>query len=1101
MPAVSQKPNLTKPNIMVNIYLKTGVVYQTLLFLFLLVIGRPVKSQTDTLISLSGGRMTNEEISHYIAQQTGLGLQFDSRRDAKRSIYVPKGMVPLRRLLKYCLRPLNLIYRIDGKTIWTSPRPPREKDAPEPIIDFRLKVVGDGERLAEATVEMDGANYYTGADGTLVILAYHVPVALYITHVGYQAETLIVNESKEFIVNMRRQDTYLDELIVRGYFSESRRTSTGSVVDIGTQTLDRHISGGNLPSFWAGRAAGLQSIQTSGVIGASHKIWLRGRMSILNGRDLLYVIDGIPYGPGNQSLGNNPAGNSAGSLDPLSLVPFEDIENIKVLKDADATAIYGSRGANGVMLITTRRGSSGRCQVTAHVGSGYSQVTTRPALLDMHGYSAMRRDALRNDNLPVDGTYAPELALWDTARHTDWGKWAIGGLGYRTNAHISAAGGTNSNGYYAGLTTLRETNVFVTHPVHLVLALNGRYSYYSERFNMEITGLVTRDKNQQLTEDVTRTQFLAPNTPGPWGKDGEPIFQSAGYHFTSPVYYTGKSYDAVSWNMLMGGSASYKLSKSLIVRLNTGLNDVLTGEYSANPSWIHDPATNPRGSSYSASTKYRSWIGEPQIEYTWKKRRWTFSALAGGTWQELHTSVGTITGNGFSNDASPGRPESADTVSRQDTGTSYRYTSLFGRWNVSWKKKYILNFTDRWDGSSRFTESQRYGNFWAAGLAWVFSEEAFCRKYLPFVNFGKLRASYGVTGNDQIGGGPRYLETWAPGAAITFQNTPGTVSPGKLNPSISWERVKKMEVAMDGGFANNRWLLTAVWYRYRSDHQLLPDKLPFSGNFLHLINVPAVLECSGWEFSVMSRNIDGGYFGWTTTLNVSIPRSRLLTLGGYTAGNFSKELVPGKPLSTLRAYHYVGIDPQTGLYQVEDRNNDGKYNSADRIVAGSPDVTCFGGIENIVRWKQWELAVQIEGRVQKGIRYQLAILNGNAPGSLQSGVYSNQLAGIASRWRKSGDNGVYQILSSGNEALDAISRYASSDGILTDASFARIKTLTLSYEWRVRRHKMNIAGMKMTLQAQNLFTLTPYRDGDPEIQSAVTMPPLRTIVAGLQVKF
>jgi len=310
--------------------------------------------------------------------------------------------------------------------------------------------------------------------------------------------------------------------------------------------------------------------------------------------------------------------------------------------------------------------------------------------------------------------------------------------------------------------------------------------------------------------------------------------------------------------------------------------------------------------------------------------------------------------------------------------------------------------------------------------------------------------------------------------------------------------VRKFEVALEAGFLDNRWLFTAAWYRYRSDHQLLPDSLPALGNFLQLSNVPAVLDGHGWEFSVVSRNIDTRHFSWTTTLNLSLPAGKLVTWGGFTGKPFVKELIPGKPLSTLRAYHYTGIDVRTGLYSIEDINKDGKYNNADRNPVGSPDVTCFGGMENIFHWDQWELAVHMEGRVQKGVRYLAGILYANAPGTLQSGVYSNQLKGVLNRWPQG--NGAYQRLSSRDEAMTAMSRYLSSDGILTDASFVRVKTVSLSYEWPLR-HKLPIRGMKVTLQAQNLFTLTPYRDGDPEIQSAVILPPLRTIVAGLQVKF
>ncbi|MDO6433034.1 SusC/RagA family TonB-linked outer membrane protein [Flavitalea sp. BT771] len=1068
-------------------------VYRMLSFVLLLLICLSGKAQRDTSLYLPGGIMSYDAIKECIARQTGYGLDLESKVFAGRCIYMPVGKSSLLRILRYCLGRLNMIFKFEGNTFWPIPRPVGLPDAPEPIIQFRLVVMSDfGEILAGATVQMDDGSVYQVKDnGTLDIRAYRVPVLVGISFVGYKPQLLEVNESKEIVVRLQRQDRILDEAIIRGYYVETRRLSTGSWSYVDRRILDRRVTS-DFSGSLSGRIGGLLYTQTSGVAGASFKASLRGRNSIMNGNDMLYIIDGVPYGPGNQSLGNNPLGNSAGSLSSLSLLPIGDIADIKVLKDADATAIYGSKGANGVMLITTRRGAAGKCRVDLDIKVGYSQVTVRPSLLHFSQYSAVRREYLRNMGLPLDGIQAPDLKLWDTMHPKDWSKWAIGGLGFRADGHVSVSGGSKNNTYYAGVGVLEETNVFASHPAHTALSVDGRFSHCSgdRRLHWEISGQLVRDKNEQLNEDVTRAQFFTPVAPDLW-KDSKPVFHAPGASFTSPLYYTGGTYGAHLQHALLSGAIRRRFFDSLMFRITGGVNKVRANEHSIHPRWNLNPDEDTMSSSSWANTRYLSWIIEPQLEYTLKKGEWIFSGLAGSTWLGLHTEASSVLAQGFANDALLPYPSLADTIIPGHNGTDYHYTAVFGRLHVNWRNRYLFNFTDRRDGSSRFASGKRYGNFGALGVAWVFSEEHFFDSLRSVVSFGKLRASYGVTGNDQIGGGNHYLQAWAPGAAITFQNTPGTLSPGQLNPAISWEQVKKLEIALEAGLWDNRCLFTASWYRNRSDHQLLPDRLPSSTDLLRLLQTSVVVENRGFEFSLVSQNIDHRAFGWTTALNVSFPRNKLVTFGGFTGMPFVKQLTLGKPLSALRTFHYLGIDPLTGLY----------VTSAGKYPAGSPDVTCFGGMENVIRYKQWELASFVEGRVQRGVRYEMGILSAQPPG-IAGSWYNNQLTNIASRWRHLGDNGVYQQLSSSDRAMDALSRYTGSDAMLTNASFIRLKTLSLSYEWPAKAlRKMPVKGIKVTLQGQNLFTVTPYENGDPEIQSAVVLPPLRTVVVSLQVRF
>ena len=986
--------------------------------------------------------MTYSGIFDSVSHQLGLGVSYPKMfLEIDKLIRVDKGRTPLCRLLDSCLKPLGLTYTISEQNIWIKRLFTTEKM----LLTIRLLVTGYGkEKLAGATVKVeDGLIYRTDINGRTSIKVDRLPVRLLITHVGYQPVLKRLTIAGEFTINMMLLDNELDEAVVKGYGAGTRRTYTGDRTVIKDTGGDEHRLIG-VPEFLAGRVTGLLSTPTSGILRSSYNISMRGRSSILNGNDLLYIIDGVPMSTQNHSLANNPAGNSGGSLDPFSLYSINDIESIEVLKDADATAIYGSRGANGVMLITTCHGKSGRPVIDVSVNTGFNEVTRRPRLLDTRQYSALRREALHNDDLPMNASTAPDLVKWDTMQTTDWGKWVMGDKGAITRAQISVKGGKPNYCYYSSVSYLKETNPFPSHPAHTLLTLDGGFRGHSEdkRLGLELSLLGGRDLNRQLTDDPTRLQFFVPNGPKLLDKEGKPVFHAADVSFTNPLYFIGNTYTSGTTNLLMSAAGSYRIADSLMIRINGGMNKVWTNEFAVYPIHNQDSLSNPTGSSYRAITHHLSWIVEPQLEYTMKKDKWTCSALVGSSWQGQRVTLETTSAFNFTDDRQLSHPEMSDSVIRQLLGTDYLYTALFARLNFNWKNTLILNLTGRRDGSSHFATDKRYGAFGAVGMAWVFSE-TLKTDALP-LSYGKIRASYGVTGNDQVGADNRYLSTWSPASGVVSQDEMA-FSSAKLNLDASWEKVRKLEVSLDAGFFQNRDRLTVSWYYHRSDRQLLPDSLPLiPDSVARFRNVAAVLENRGWEFTLSMNNIDSKHFGWITSLNISFPLNRLLSLAGDVSPYFRRELVVGRSLSTLRAFHYIGISPLTGTYQVADLNGDGKFTDADRVVAGNLDVRCFGGIENAFRWDNWGLDILLEGRIQQGADYQAAIVTANLPGSIASGMYSNQTVDMLDRWRKPGDVARYQLASAGRKASKANSLWVGSDGILTDASFLRLKAISMS---------------------------------------------------------
>lgn len=952
---------------------------------------------------------------------------------------------------------------------------------------------------ANLKVGSRGHTIFTGADGTAVIRSAAAGDTLYCTYAGMKPETVGVFTSDTVHIVLKAEESLKAE-VVAPYIRARKAVYSGNIGEVPHRHfIDQPVS--NPQMVLAGAVAGVLVTQRNGVYGSNIDVMVRGKNSILNGHDPFYIIDGVPFAPGLQSVSNIPTGNSAAGLNPFSFISKEDIEYIQVLKDADATAIYGSRGANGVIIITTRKPGRGTPRLSFKLEKGICAVTRLPPMMDIHGYTKMRREALQNDGLAPTDLNAPELTKWDTTRNTDWQKYFVKGLGNITKAHADVSGGNGTDQFFIGANGTRESNVFNGHPAHDFFTFDGRALHNSSngRLYIDLAGLAGWDKNAQYTSDVSRLQFLAPNAPDLLGEDGRPVFKYRGVRFGNPLSFTGDKYQAHSQNFLLSTDIHYRLLDSLFIKMTAGFNDMRTREFSIHPGWNQDPAYEPVRSSCFAEERYRSWILEPRLEYSLRMGSWKVNMLAGGSRQGQRASVSTLSAYGFPNDSTLASPAMADSLSPDSSLTDYLYTAYFGQMTFNWRGCRMLNVSWRRDGSSRFSGGKRYGNFGAIGLGWAFSEEPFFRKALPVVSSGKLRASYGVTGNDGIGGGQGYLESWSPTSSLLSRYTTNASSSANVNPDVNWEYVRKMDISLDWGFLENRLLFSATWYLNHSDHQLLPDNLQTPGNDIKLYNRPVVLQNRGWEFNVMSNNIRSSRFRWTTTLNASFPVSKLVAFPGLATSPFS-ELIVGESLSAFKAYHYIGINPLTGVFAFEDRNGDGVINNADRTLLAKMDVTCFAGMTNVLSWGNWDASATVEAKAQTGVSYEAAVYAVNRPGSIMSGLYSNQTTDMAHRWTKPGDTGPYQRLTTKalSEAGRAIGNYLSSSGILANASYIRLKTLSLSY----RLPKLLKTGDgRIYLQGDNLLTLTPYKGADPGNQSILAIPPLRTILVGMELKF
>jgi len=1053
-----------------------------------------------------------EDVLSSIGHQTGYFFVYDRAilRGASR-VTLSLDNAPVFEVLDRCFEGQPLTYVVFDKTIVVKLRVPAPRLTAPETLTLTGRVSNERKEAvpgASVRIKGTGRGVFASDDGGFTLARVHTTDTLVISCIGYEPREIPVKAGVIPDISLKMLVNTLDETVIIAYGTTTRRLNTGSVSkvtqsDIGLQPVADPMAA------LEGRVPGLLITQSSGIPGSYFKVQIRGQNSILQGSDPLFVVDGIPYAPNNTPLGQivsaaNPSGNAgSGGLSPLALLNPADIESIEILKDADATAIYGSRGAGGVVLITTRRGKPGKTGININVYTGAGEITHTMPLMKTSSYLQMRREAFVSDQVTPTSINAPDLLVWDTSRYTNFPKLLIGGIGATTDAGLTFNAGNDETQVLMSGNYHRQAGVFPGSEGDQRTGLYVSVIHHSlnKRFSADFMANLTADKNTSIAQDLTASINIAPDYPSLTGPGGKPEWQEKGVSYTvNPMAYLLDRYTANTGNMISHLQLRYKVLPGLTLKASLGYNTLQVSETGIVPIAAQNPSTAPTGFAQFGNKYLQNWIAEPQIEYTAKVLQGKLDMLAGATWQGLTTTEGLISAYGYQDDALLGSTNGASGLSATNFVSDYRYEAVFSRLNYNVQDRYILNLSAREDGSSRFGPGKQFARFEAAGAAWIFSKMRAVRDFFPFLSFGKLRASYGITGNDQIGD-YQYLDIWSPTPYPYLGSS--SLYPARLyNPYYSWEINRKIDVGLELGFLHDRILLTTAAYRDRDGNQLIKYGLPLQTGFTGITeNFPALVQNKGFEFSLTSKNITGRKFSWSSTLNVTLPWNKLLSFPGIGTSSYSN-LQVGQPLSIVGGYINTGVNPETGIFSFKDLNNDGQISYptdyAKNIGHLAPDL--FGGWGNNFTLHEWTLDVFAGFRVQKGPNYYYYYYNsGYLPGTLY-----NQPASESAHWQKTGQSAPLQRLTAGYNASAYLAGYnfANSSAAYSDASFIRISNISLSYSISADRlKKWGLQSGKIYLRAQNLLTLTHYKGSDPETQNAGVLPPLKVVVAGIQFQF
>jgi len=983
----------------------------------------------------------------------------------------------------------------------------------EETIDVKGKVTNEkNEPLYGASIQVKDASKGTVTDkeGNYTIQKVKKDATLIISYTGYSNQEIRLNGRSFIIVALSVSTNPLDAVQIIAYGTTSQRLSTGNVVTVTSKEIEQQPVANPLAAM-EGRVPGLVISQTSGNPGGAFAVQIRGQNSLLNGNDPFYVIDGVPCSSqtvniinptlvGNSNLyGYNHAGGN-----PLNYINPADIESISILKDADATSIYGSRAANGAILITTKQGRSGDSRLDVNLYTGIGKISRMLPVLNTAQYLTMRHEAFNNDGTNPSPNSDFDLTFWDTTRYTNWQKALIGNQAHYYDAQVSVSAGSENIAYLIGGGYHRETSVFpgTTADQKASAHFNLNSNSLNRKFKISLTANYTADMSNIPPIDITFYALtLPPDAPALYAPDGTLNWAAMAPGqlgtWTNPMSNMLVGYRAKTNNLVSNALVSYSICRGLNIGSSFGYTHTQTNEIVTNPTTSNDPGYYvTSGFSLFNSTSTSSWIIEPQATYSLGIGKGILKALAGTTFQENATDGQEYYASGFSTDELLQDVQAATSVSVQSAiSTSYKYNAIFGRLNYNWQDKYIITATARRDGSSRFGPGSQFSNFGSISWAWIFSNESFIQNSFPFISFGKLRASYGTSGSDQVGD-YRFLDLYMP-SQYPYQNSQGLYPANLFNPNLAWEFNKKLEGGIMLGVLKDRISAEVSYYVNRSGNQLVVEPLSAVTGFGSIpANLAAVVQNSGIELSLNTINIKSRNFKWSSSFNLSAPRNRLISFPNLASSPYATRWIIGEPISIAKKYVYAGLNDSAGIYQFTNSKGDKTFKpnfSTDRtaIVNSAPKI--YGSFENSFSFNGFQLDILFQFVNQKGEN-----INGYL--GWEPGFMANQPIDVFSRWQKLGDMKPYEQFtqSYGSKAHTSYSYYYQSNAVYTDASFIRLKNLAFSYKLSENAlHKMHIRNLRLYVNGQNLVTITRYLGLDPESQGDI-LPPLKVLVVGVQ---
>jgi TonB-linked SusC/RagA family outer membrane protein len=1007
-----------------------------------------------------------------------------------------------------------------------------------------------GSPLIGVTVRVKNSNVsaITNEDGIYHITVNNAPGAtLVFTYIGFLGKEIKVTPARSvYNTIMEPAIKGLNDVVVIGYGTVKRKDLTGSVGEVKVADLAK----APVPSFeeaLGGRVAGVQVSASDGQPGAAMNIVIRGNNSVTQENSPLYVVDGFPM--------ENPSNN---------IFNPEEIAAIEVLKDASATAIYGARGANGVILITTKKGKTGAPAVTYQTWIGFQENIKKQAMMSPYEFVKYQLEQNTAVYSPIYLKDGKTVEDYKNVKGIDW-QDQIFRKAFMQNHSLSLRGGNDKTTYSLSGSLLDQNGIII----------NSGFKRYQGRVvvDQQVNDKIKAGVNINYTNTKTYGAVASPTPSGPtsslmysvWGYrpvTGDPASDAAltdepfdadvdplSEYRMNPIISTKNEYNPLFNNTLIANAyIEYKPAKYFTLRVAGGLTKEAARKEIFNNSGtrLGNPKSSVVGVNGSVNNAERTnWLNENTLTYARViNKDHSLNVVGGFTMQKSATYSYGFSANQVPNESLGVSGLDEGIITTAPTAkSSNALMSFLGRVNYGYKSRYLLTLSFRADGSSKFPANNRWAYFPSGAVAWRIIEESFM-KNISFLSDAKIRAGVGTTGNNRVGDFA-YLTALQlfPTSGYSFGNSPVQgIIPGNLGfPRLKWETTSQTDIGIDLGFLKNRIMLTVDYYKKNTKDLLLNATLAPSSGYLNGIRNIGKVSNEGLEFSVNTQNVQRKKFTWSTSFNISFNRNKVLQLNEgepsyasrITWGNFNNAYpyiaIPGHPIASFYGFMFDGIyqysdfDQSNGTYVLKDKvpnngnprssiqpghikfkdiNGDGLVDNNDLTIIGNPNPKHTGGITNNFTYKNFDLNVFFQWSYGNDIlnANRIEFENGDVTRS-----FLNMFASYADRWTPDNQsNKLYKV--GGQGPLVYSSR------TIEDGSYLRLKTVAVGYNLPGTLLKpAKIKGLRVYAAAQNLITWTNYSGLDPEVsvrQSALTpgfdwsaYPKARTITFGLDVTF
>lgn len=1081
-------------------------------------------------LTLKQNNVTITKVFFEIRKQTGYDVLIENTNfKTTQRINANFSNTPLTEVMKEIVLGRDLTYTIEDKTVVIKSK--ETTSMPERIIDVFLVIDVRGRVVDKSGKPLPAANLVAYPDkkhttpdpnGVFYLAGVKENSTLEISHIGYVTKKLKAKADMGDIV-LELNDSKLDEVQVIGYGTESRRLSVGSTFSVQAEAIEKQPVTNPLAAL-EGLVPGLNITPTSGAPGAGIKVQIRGQNSLSQigfGQkpydQPLFVIDGVPTAAQNvdintlSSFGGGDGTLSFGGISPFNTLNPADIESISVLKDISATAIYGTQGANGVILITTKKGKAGKTRVRATFNTAVNSASRKYKLLNLEQYLAYRREALKNDgvNLSTASPLSyPDLLLFDQNKSTDWVDYYLSKKARNTDAHVSLSGGSDRITYVIspGYTKSEYNYNGNFYDQRFTMHSNLNYASSENRFTVDFGFDYSYEQNNSAASPSLISSILTPpNFPDLYTADGKPNWNYKGYNTSQFVQYAAalkQPSELSAYNLKNSLSLGYRIFDGLRFTMNLGYNRITSNEEQRIPASTINPRNNPTSNASFTTNTFETINIEPQLNYHREFGKGVFTALLGGTYKKNDVTRIQLNGTGFSDEALMGSIASAATILAIDSYRPYKYTGAFARLGYTYDMKYVIQVSGRRDGSSNFGAGRKFADFGAVGLGWIFSEEKFFMGLSDVISYGKLSGSYGTVGTDATS--PyQYQQLFATNNSMPdFQGVRSLYVQNLFNPDYGWDTKKSLNVGLDLGFFTDRLLLNLTCYRDRTGNQLVNYTLPSQTGFSSILsNFPATVQNKGIEFNLTSKNIKSSHFSWNTSFNISANSNKLVSFPGLAESSYAAIYTIGESVNIEKGYHLKGVNPQTGFFEFYKSDGSVTSDPVYGIPAQGGDLQTIantapkfiGGLGNTITYKGFSLYFQFQFQRKQQANYLRSLYTNTRPGAMY-----NQPVEVLDRWTKPGDVASIQKFTRGFN-MPAF-YFTTSSGAYSDGSYARLRTAALSYTLPAGFSKrLGISDGKVYVNGQNLFLLTKYEVGDPELTDIFSFPIQRTINFGLTI--